>query len=126
MAYVKFRSTSMKCIVDELFFAKYSRFDSNNETMIKALLEYFEIHDIPLRNITAAACDGAPAMNARYRGFSVFLKEIVPEVITVHCMTHRQHLVSKNLSPPRLPTSVHSKKSIKLSPTRFVLGNLQD
>ena len=37
-------------------------------------------------------------MVGRYRGFSVFLKEMVPNVRTIHCVLHRQHLVAKKLS----------------------------
>ena len=87
----------MKCIVDEFLFAKYITLDSKGETIFTTFQECFESHNIPLTNITAVACDGAPAMIGRHRGVSTFLREIVPEVITEHCMTHRQHLVSRNL-----------------------------
>ena len=56
----------MKCIVDEFLLTKCLRLNLNGETISKALQEYFEFHDIPLTNITAAACDGAPAMIGRY------------------------------------------------------------
>ena len=62
------------------------------------LKDYLNKHNVPLENITAVATDGAPAMVGRYRGFSVFLKEKVPTVRTVHCVLHRQHLVAKKLS----------------------------
>ncbi|GBP70756.1 SCAN domain-containing protein 3 [Eumeta japonica] len=42
--------------------------------------------------------DGVPAMVGRYRGFISHLKRIVPEVIGIHSVIHRQHLVAKNLS----------------------------
>ena len=63
------------------------------------LLGFYDFHDIPLTNITAVACDGAPAMIGRYRGFSPFLTEIVPEVFRVHCAIYSQYLVSKDLNP---------------------------
>jgi len=60
--------------------------------------QYFEKHNIPLSNITAAATDGAPAMVGLYRGFASLLKKKVPAVRTVHCVLQRQHLVAKKLS----------------------------
>ena len=33
-----------------------------------------------------------------YRGFIALLKKTVPNVFTIHCVIHRQHLVAKNLS----------------------------
>ena len=62
--------------------AKYLGFDTKCEDIFKSLQEYFEFHDIPLPNITAVACDVAPAVIG---DISAFLMEIVPEVITVHC-----------------------------------------
>lgn len=53
---------------------------------------------ISLENITAVATDGAPAMVGRYRGFAALLKQNVPDVLTIHCILHRSHLVAKKLS----------------------------
>ena len=51
-----------------------------------------------MNNILSVATDGAPAMVGRYRGFLAYLKTKVPNAFTVHCIIHRQHLVSKKLS----------------------------
>ena len=53
---------------------------------------------IPLTNIISCATDGAPSMVGRHREFPSYLKIAVPKVLTVHCVIHRQHLVTKNLS----------------------------
>ncbi|KFD59258.1 hypothetical protein M514_28563, partial [Trichuris suis] len=37
-------------------------------------------------------------MVGRHRGFIAYLKEVVPDVLAVHCVLHRQHLVAKRLS----------------------------
>ena len=54
--------------------------------------------NVPMKNITAVATDGAPAMIGRYRGFASLLKGMVPSVRTIHCVLHRNHLVTMNLS----------------------------
>jgi hypothetical protein len=53
---------------------------------------------IPLDNIVSVATDGALVMVGRYRGLISYLKKAVPNVVAVHCVIHRQHLVAKNLS----------------------------
>lgn len=68
---------------------------------------YFIKNNIPLNNIVACATDEAPSMVGRYRGFVAYLKEEVPNVLCIHCVEHRQHLVEKHLS-----TSLHSSLTI--------------
>jgi hypothetical protein len=62
------------------------------------LEHYFKEKGIPLDNVVSVATDGAPAMVGRYRGLISYLKKVVPNVVTVHYVIHRQHLVAKNLS----------------------------
>ena len=37
-------------------------------------------------------------MTGRHRGFIAHLKREVPDLFTIYCVIHRQHLVSKHLS----------------------------
>ncbi|KFD50507.1 hypothetical protein M513_08575 [Trichuris suis] len=48
-------------------------------------------------NVIACASDGAASMVGRYRGFIAHLKRVLPSVFTIHCVIHREHLVSKKL-----------------------------
>ncbi|KRZ15985.1 SCAN domain-containing protein 3 [Trichinella zimbabwensis] len=98
MAYVRYYSQSLKCILDEFLFASYLKGDAKGERIFRCLEDYLKEHNVPLRNITAVATDGAPTMVGRYRGFATLLKETVPDVRAVHCVLHRHHLVAKNLS----------------------------
>ncbi|KAL1286271.1 Zinc finger BED domain-containing protein [Trichinella pseudospiralis] len=66
----------------------YGLCDAKGETSFRSLEDYLKEHNVPLRNITAVATDGAPAIVGRYRGFATLLKE------TVHCVLHRHHLVA--------------------------------
>ena len=59
---------------------------------------FFKEKNIPLSNIMACATDGAPSMIGRHLSFTSFLKTVVPGVLTVYCVIHRQHIVAKNLS----------------------------
>ncbi|KFD58127.1 hypothetical protein M514_00890 [Trichuris suis] len=47
----------------------------------------------------AVATDGAPAILGCQRGFISYLKKIVRNMPSIHCVLHRQHLVARRLSP---------------------------
>ena len=119
MAYVRYKSPSLKCIIDEFLFAKYLRADSKGETILQCLEDYLNKMNVPIENITAVATDGAPAMIGRYRGFASLLKRKVPGVRTIHCVLHRNHLVAKNLSNElhaALKVCIRSVNKIKAHP----------
>ncbi|KRZ66926.1 Zinc finger MYM-type protein 6 [Trichinella papuae] len=92
MAYVRYYSQSLKCIVDQFLFANYLKGDAKGETIFRCLEDYLNEQNVPLVNITAVATSGA-----RF-GFVTLLKEVVLDVRTVHCVLHRHHLVAMNLS----------------------------
>ncbi|VVC43065.1 Hypothetical protein CINCED_3A015898 [Cinara cedri] len=81
-----------------LLLAKNLMTDTKRESIYHTLEEYFKEKEIPMCNILSVATDGAPAMVGCHRGFIAYLKKTVPNVLTIHCVIHRQHLVAKNLS----------------------------
>jgi hypothetical protein len=72
--------------------------DTKGKSIFDILENYFKEKGIPLDNIVSVATDSAPTMVGRYRGLISYLKKAVPNVVAVHCVIHRQHLVAKNLS----------------------------
>lgn len=82
----------------ELLFAKTLETNTKGESIFKVLSDFFHEKSITFTNIVSVATDGAPAMVGRYRGFINHLKRMIPGVTAIHCVTHRQHLVAKNLS----------------------------
>ncbi|GFU77829.1 SCAN domain-containing protein 3 [Trichonephila clavipes] len=57
------------------------------------------VNDIPMKNITSCAADGAPNMMGEKNVCLKLMKDANPEIILVHCVIHRQNLVAKNISP---------------------------
>ncbi|KRX88077.1 hypothetical protein T4E_3222 [Trichinella pseudospiralis] len=75
-----------KTLVSELEHCKFSiqlddyhKGHAKSVTIFQCLGNYLKEHNVPLRNITAVASDGAPAMISHYRGFTTLFKEAVPE-----------------------------------------------
>ncbi|KFD63901.1 hypothetical protein M514_23892 [Trichuris suis] len=97
LAYVRF--IREEHFVEELLFSKELETDTGGESIFQVVQEFFSEKGIPLQNIIAVATDGAPAMVGCHRGFISHLKKIVPNVLSIHCVLHRQHLVARRLSP---------------------------
>ncbi|KFD68115.1 hypothetical protein M514_08498, partial [Trichuris suis] len=97
LAYVRF--IREEHFVEELLSSKELETDTRGESIFQVVQEFFSEKGIPLQNIIAVATDGAPAMVGCHRGFISHLKKIVPNVLSIHCVLHRQHLVARRLSP---------------------------
>lgn len=95
MAYVRFWNGDK--LMEEMLFAKRIKTDTRGLSIFEEMKSYLAENNIPLENIIACATDGAASMVGRYRGFIAHLKKAIPSVFTIHCVIHRQHLVSKNL-----------------------------
>lgn len=96
LAYVRFIKAEQ--VVQEMLFAKELITDTRGESIFLVLKDFYEEKEIPLSNITAVTTDGAPAMTGRQRGFIAHLKQVVPDIVAVHCVIHREHLAAKRLS----------------------------
>ncbi|XP_072378020.1 SCAN domain-containing protein 3-like [Diabrotica undecimpunctata] len=96
LAYVRFIKSEKIC--QELLFVRTLKRDTKGKSIFDVLEHYFTDKGIPLENVITVATYGAPAMVGRHRGLIAYLKKAVPNILAVHCVIHRQHLVAKNLS----------------------------
>ena len=86
LGYVRFVLDGV--VHEELAMALSLNADTRGETVFQEHTVFQEL----------CATDGIPSMIGPYRGFMAFLKAASPDVLTVHCVIHRQHLVAKNMS----------------------------
>jgi zinc finger BED domain-containing protein 5/7/8/9 len=98
LSYVRFFDDDFN-LQEEMLFARKLATDTTGESIFNTLKDYFDEHQIDINNITSCATDGAPSMVGRQRGFLAHLKKLVPDVFSIHCVVHRQHLVAKCLQP---------------------------
>ncbi|XP_067130586.1 SCAN domain-containing protein 3-like [Centruroides vittatus] len=109
MAYVRYIKDSK--IIEEMLFCRHLVTDTKGTSIYECFKTYFDEKQIPLKNILACATDGAPSMVGRHRGFLTMLKEENPNIFTIHCIIHRQHLVAKSIGG-RLHETMNLVKSI--------------
>lgn len=110
LSYVRFIKDEKIC--QELLFAQNLETDTKGETIFNTLEKFCDEKEIPLNNIISAATDGAPAMTGCHKGFIRYLKNKVPDVLAVHCVIHRQHLVARNLSERLFQSLQHVIKAV--------------
>ncbi|KRZ72082.1 hypothetical protein T10_1369 [Trichinella papuae] len=65
-------------------------------------------------------CSGYQWCKSRHIGFATLLKEMVPDVRTVHSVLHRHHLVAKNLSE-----ELHAALKVCIKGNRLIPDYLQ-
>jgi hypothetical protein len=84
--------------------------------------------DVPLNKIVSIATDGAPAMLGKKIGLIGLLRDDsqIPQVIPIHCIIHREHLVTKYLKYPDVMKTVlhiinyiHTKAKKSLTIQKF-------
>ena len=95
LAYVPFIQEDN--FVEEMLFARSLMTDTKGESIFKVVDNFFKKKKSPWCNILACAADVAPATVSRHRGFIAYLENAVPDVLSVHCVVHREHLVAKTL-----------------------------
>ncbi|KFD49151.1 LOW QUALITY PROTEIN: hypothetical protein M513_09975 [Trichuris suis] len=123
LAYVPF--IKEEDLAQEFLFARELVLDSKGKSIFQVVEGYFKEKEVPLANVISVATDGAPLIVGCQRGFISYLKKVVPNVLAIRCVIHRQHLVAKCLSEPLhrslqlVITAVNRIKSRPLSDRLF-------
>ena len=81
-------------IHQQLLLARSMETDTKKHLVFNTVKQFFL-----RKNIVVCPIDSAASMLRRYRGFIAFLKREVPNVTTIHCIVHRQHVVARNINP---------------------------
>ena len=82
-------------IQEELLFVKCLELKTTREEIFNFVKKYLQEKQIPFKNIIQVASDSAAAMLGKNKGFVSRLKELIPGIIHIHCIIHRQHLAAK-------------------------------
>lgn len=85
-------------VVDDFLFCKELQ-RTTGEEIFKLVNSYITGNNISWENCVGVCSDGARAMVGKHSGLLARIKEISPNVTWVHCMIHREALVSKNMPP---------------------------
>lgn len=84
---------------EEMLFCKSLESTTTATDIYNKLKNYLDVNNISMENITSCAADGAPVMMGKKNGCLKLMKDENPEMLLVHCVIHRENLVSKNISP---------------------------
>ncbi|XP_022823722.1 SCAN domain-containing protein 3-like [Spodoptera litura] len=84
-------------IKEELLISRELDTTSKGIDVMNSISEFFEKHNLMWDKLAALCTDGAPAMLGSRSGLATLVKQKNPNVITTHCIIHRQALASKTL-----------------------------
>ncbi|XP_042228309.1 SCAN domain-containing protein 3-like [Homarus americanus] len=97
MAYVRYVDNGE--FIEDMLFCEALETTTIAIDIYKKLKTYLDDKQIPMENIISCAADGAPVMMGKKNGVLKLLKDDNPQMLLVHCVIHRQNLVSKKVSP---------------------------
>lgn len=97
MSYVRYIDKGE--FVEEMLFCKLLESTTTSKDIYNTLKNYLDANNIPMKNITSCAADGAPNMMGKKNGCLKLMKDENPEMLLVHCVIHRENLVAKHISP---------------------------
>ncbi|XP_071054694.1 zinc finger BED domain-containing protein 5-like [Onthophagus taurus] len=85
-------------VVDDFLFCKELQ-RTTGEEIFKSVNSYITGNNISWENCVGVCSDGARAMVGKHSELLARIKEVSPNVTWVHCMIHREAVVSKNMPP---------------------------
>ena len=97
LAYVRFQYDSQ--FMKEMLFCESLQTTITAKDIYNVVKKFMTDNDIPFNNLISVAADGAPNMMGSYKGVLKLLKDNQPEMMTVHCIIHRENLAATTLSP---------------------------
>lgn len=95
LVYIRFISEEK--IVEEVLFCKAMTGRTTGKDIFRILDDYMEQNSIDWSRCVGVCTDGAAAMTGKRSGVIAFIKEKAPNVVSTHCMLHREALVAKRI-----------------------------
>ena len=98
IVYVRFPSTERMKIVDHYLFCLAIGIDTTALSVFPKLDNYFSEHEVMWSKCKSVSTDGARAMVGVRSRVVDLIKQVAPEVVSIHCILHREALVAKKLA----------------------------
>ncbi|XP_067231521.1 zinc finger BED domain-containing protein 5-like [Chanodichthys erythropterus] len=97
VAFVRYKD---KDEIDEhILFCKPMLGKTTGEDIFNAVDSFFTEHSLDWLCCLHICTNGAASMTGRIRGFVSHVKQVHPDIKTIHCVIHREALASKRMSP---------------------------
>ncbi|XP_067930767.1 protein FAM200C-like [Watersipora subatra] len=84
-------------IKEEFLFCSALKTTTRASDIFDKVSQFFKTEKLSSGNLCSCCTDGAPSMLGSSSGFQTRVKQLVPDVKSVHCMIHRQALAAKAL-----------------------------
>lgn len=88
--------------LNEYLFCKDLKGTTTGKDIFELVKENISSFGLLWKNCVGVCTDGCPSMLGNKKGFVTLVRQENPNIISVHCMIHRESLVSKSLTPDML------------------------
>ena len=95
LAFIRFIKD--ESFVNEFFFCKDLKTTSTGQDIYEIVNENVSLFNFEWKNCVSVCTDGCPSMQGKKNGFVTLVRQRNPNIISVHCMIHRENLVSKSI-----------------------------
>ena len=97
LVFVRYLNNVDHKIDEEFLFCKPLETTSKGTDVMKLVTQYFDYNYLSWKNLIGVCTDGAQAMLGSRSGFTTLVKSKNPDVVSTHCLIHREALASKTL-----------------------------
>ena len=98
LVYARFISENQ--VEEEFLFCSPLITTTKAEDIMNIVSNFFEEENLSWAKLVGVCTDGAPSMLGSRSGFMTLVKTKNPDIITTHCLIHREALASKTLPAP--------------------------
>ena len=95
LAFIRFIKNGI--FVNEFLFCKDLKSTTKGEDIFKLVNENILLFNLKWKNCVSICTDGCPSMQGKNKGFATFVTQENQNVLTTHCMIHREALAAKSL-----------------------------
>uniref|UniRef100_A0A667XAV2 C2H2-type domain-containing protein n=1 Tax=Myripristis murdjan TaxID=586833 RepID=A0A667XAV2_9TELE len=97
--FARFKDDTVDDIVEHIVFCKPLAEKTTGEDIFNLIDCFFTEHELDWKLCSHVCTDGAASMTGRHRGLVSRIRQVNPDIQSMHCIIHREALASKRTSP---------------------------
>lgn len=97
--FVRFKDDTAADITEHILFCKPLPGKTTGEDVFNLIDSFFTEHSLDWKCCSHVCTDGAASMTGQHRGLVSRIRQVNPDIQTMHCIIHREALASKRMSP---------------------------
>lgn len=97
--FARFKDDTVNDVLEHIVLCKPLPEKTTGEDIFHLIDCFFMEHELDWKQCSHVCTDGAAAMTGRRRGLVARIRQVNPDIQSMHCIIHREALASKRMSP---------------------------